>query len=96
MGNAVNLQAGSCSANGAGSSSSTIRSASPVGEFQRGCDPHTTDGGLTWTRKPVNDAQGNANLEASGFIDENHGWVGAGAAALHGGFSSETDGGDHW
>jgi photosystem II stability/assembly factor-like uncharacterized protein len=58
----------------------------------------TTDGGLTWARKPVNDPQGNANLEGIGFIDENHGWVGGwGTADFRGGFSSETsDDGDHW
>jgi photosystem II stability/assembly factor-like uncharacterized protein len=66
--------------------------------FNAGAILKTTDGGLTWTRKPVNDAQGNANLEGIGFIDENHGWVGGwGNASFTGGFSSETsDGGDHW
>ncbi|HLM02180.1 MAG TPA: FlgD immunoglobulin-like domain containing protein, partial [Pyrinomonadaceae bacterium] len=58
----------------------------------------TTDGGLTWQRNPVNDPQGNANLEGVGFADENQGWVGGwGDANFEGGFSSETsDGGQNW
>lgn len=58
----------------------------------------TTDGGLTWERKKVNDLQGNANLEGIGFVDENQGWVGGwGTKDFSGGFSSETaDGGDNW
>ena len=66
--------------------------------FSAGAILKTTDGGLTWTRKLVNDPQGNANLEGIGFIDENHGWVGGwGNANFTGGFSSvSSDGGDHW
>jgi photosystem II stability/assembly factor-like uncharacterized protein len=58
----------------------------------------TTDGGLTWERKPVNDAQHNANLEGIGFLDERHGWVGGwGDADFESGSSSETtDGAEHW
>ena len=36
----------------------------------------TSDGGLTWARRPINDSQMNANLEGIGFIDEKTGWVG--------------------
>ena len=58
----------------------------------------TTDGGRTWTRKPVNDQQGNANLEGIGFVDEQNGWVGGwGDREFHGGFSSATsDGAENW
>ena len=35
----------------------------------------TVDSGTTWTRKPVNDPQDNANLEGIGFVDENLGWI---------------------
>lgn len=66
--------------------------------FTAGAILKTTDGGLTWERKPINDVQRNANLEGIGFVDENHGWVGGwGDAGFQGGFSSETlDGGDNW
>lgn len=58
----------------------------------------TTDGGQSWTRLKINDAQGNANLEGIGFIDENIGWVGGwGSASFLDGFSSSTtDGGNSW
>lgn len=58
----------------------------------------TTDGGRTWARKPVNDQQGNANLEGIGFIDEDNGWVGGwGDRFFQGGFSSATaDGAESW
>jgi len=66
--------------------------------FNEGAILVTTDGGQTWRRRPVNDPQGNANLEGVGFIDEHHGWVGGwGDSSFLTGFSSETlDGGDHW
>lgn len=44
--------------------------------FNAGAILKTKDGGQTWIRHPVNDPQGNANLEGIGFVDENHGWVG--------------------
>jgi photosystem II stability/assembly factor-like uncharacterized protein len=44
--------------------------------FKAGAILKTVDGGQTWTRLPVNDPQGNANLEGIGFVDEKHGWVG--------------------
>jgi photosystem II stability/assembly factor-like uncharacterized protein len=58
----------------------------------------TDDGGLTWSRKPVNDPQMNANLEGVGFVDASHGWVGGwGDIAFASGKSSETaDGGENW
>ena len=57
--------------------------------FTAGAILKTTDGGETWTRKPINDQQGNANLEGIGFVDENHGWVGGwGDVKFFGGFSS--------
>jgi photosystem II stability/assembly factor-like uncharacterized protein len=58
----------------------------------------TTDGGRTWSRKPVNDQQGNANLEGIGFVDAMHGWTGGwGDSSFTGGFTSETrDGGETW
>jgi photosystem II stability/assembly factor-like uncharacterized protein len=58
----------------------------------------TTDGGRTWTRKPVDDPQNNANLEGIGFVDERVGWVGGwGDAQFEGGFTSTTrDGGETW
>jgi len=66
--------------------------------FQQGAILTTTDGGLTWTRRPVNDPQKNANLEGVGFVDENHGWVGGwGDADFQRLSSSETfDGGRTW
>src|SRR5262249_45726513 len=58
----------------------------------------TSDGGRTFTRIPVIDPQGNANLEGVGFLDEQHGWVGGwGDSTFQRGFSSETvDGGATW
>jgi photosystem II stability/assembly factor-like uncharacterized protein len=58
----------------------------------------TSDGGLTWTRHPINDPQGNANLEGIGFLDAQHGWVGGwGDAPKKKRTSSETfDGGKTW
>ena len=58
----------------------------------------TTDGGLTWSRHPINDPQGNANLEGVGFADENHGWVGGwGDEDFLSGLSSESlDAGNNW
>jgi photosystem II stability/assembly factor-like uncharacterized protein len=66
--------------------------------FQAGAILKTTDGGISWQRLPVNDPQGNANLEGIGFIDEQRGWVGGwGSADFSGGFSSATtDGGQNW
>lgn len=58
----------------------------------------TVDGGASWERKPVEDAQGNANLEGIGFVDEKLGWVGGwGDKDFAGGYTSETrDGGETW
>jgi photosystem II stability/assembly factor-like uncharacterized protein len=58
----------------------------------------TTDGGKSWTRKPVNDPQDNANLEGIGFVDDQLGWAGGwGDKDFEGGFTSVThDGGDTW
>jgi photosystem II stability/assembly factor-like uncharacterized protein len=58
----------------------------------------TIDGGQTWRRLKVNDAQGNANLEGVGFIDERQGWAGGwGSEDFSKGSSSETlDGGESW
>jgi hypothetical protein len=58
----------------------------------------TNDGGLTWTRRPINDSQKNANLEGIGFIDPNHGWIGGwGDRPKQKRTSSETfDGGVTW
>ncbi|HSH59598.1 MAG TPA: YCF48-related protein [Acidimicrobiales bacterium] len=58
----------------------------------------TVDAGESWERLPVNDAQGNKNLEGIGFVDEHTGWVGGwGDADFVGGFSSATlDGGRSW
>lgn len=66
--------------------------------FTAGAILKTTNGGLTWERKPINDPQGNANLEGVGFADENLGWVGGwGDLNFEGGFSSETsNGGEDW
>jgi photosystem II stability/assembly factor-like uncharacterized protein len=66
--------------------------------FAAGAILKTTDGGQTWKRLPINDPQGNANLEGVGFVDESHGWVGGwGSADFTQGFSSETrDGGQTW
>ena len=59
--------------------------------FDAGAILKTTDGGLTWQRKEINDPQGNKNLEGIGFIDEDNGWVGGWS------FSSETsDSGSNW
>jgi hypothetical protein len=35
----------------------------------------TSDSGMTWTRRPINDAQMNKNLEGIGFVNASHGWV---------------------
>jgi photosystem II stability/assembly factor-like uncharacterized protein len=66
--------------------------------FTRAAILKTTDGGESWTRIDIHDAQGNANLEGVGFIDENTGWVGGwGSATFQEGFSSSTvDGGKNW
>jgi len=58
----------------------------------------TADGGRSWTRIPVVDPQGNANLEGVGFVDELQGWVGGwGDRDFQGRFSSAThDGGKTW
>jgi photosystem II stability/assembly factor-like uncharacterized protein len=66
--------------------------------FTQGAILKTADGGTTWTRHPINDAQQNANLEGVGFVDERHGWVGGwGDADFELLSSSETlDGGLTW
>ncbi len=64
----------------------------------KGAIVKTIDGGKTWIRLPINDPQGNANLEGVGFANENLGWVGGwGDENFQGGYSSETkDGGENW
>jgi hypothetical protein len=66
--------------------------------FDAGAILKTTDGGKTWTRLKINDAQGNTNLEGIGFIDANLGWVGGwGPGGFTKGFTSATvDGGNNW
>jgi photosystem II stability/assembly factor-like uncharacterized protein len=66
--------------------------------FNRGAVLKTTDSGMTWTRHPINDPQGNANLEGVGFITEDRGWVGGwGDASFTTGYTSgTTDGGENW
>jgi photosystem II stability/assembly factor-like uncharacterized protein len=66
--------------------------------FCSGAILKTTNGGQTWQRLPINDAQNNANLEGIGFTDQDHGWVGGwGSADFLKGSSSETaDGGQTW
>ncbi len=59
--------------------------------FAAGAILKTTDGGKTWTRLKVNDAQANANLEGIGFIDADRGWVGGwGPGGFSKGFTSAT------
>ncbi len=67
-------------------------------QLTKGAILRTDNAGKDWVRFPVNDPQGNANLEGVGFIDELHGWVGGwGDEQFEGGFSSETaDGGKTW
>jgi photosystem II stability/assembly factor-like uncharacterized protein len=66
--------------------------------FHAGAIAKTSDGGKTWRRLPINDPQGNANLEGVGFVSETVGWVGGwGDARFQGGFTSATrDGGATW
>jgi photosystem II stability/assembly factor-like uncharacterized protein len=75
--------------------------------FTRAAVLKTTDGGRTWTRHPINDPQGNIDIEGVGFITEDCGWVGgwghvAAPANLDayrrstGLSSGTTDGGPHW
>jgi FlgD Ig-like domain len=66
--------------------------------YEDGAILTTTDGGASWTRRPVNDPQKNQNLEGIGFIDEKHGWVGGwGDRAKMKQTTSETlDGGLTW
>lgn len=70
--------------------------------FQAGAILRTTNGGLTWQRLKVNDAQGNVNLEGVGFIDEKRGWVGGwgpdffSSSGPKGFSSATTDGGQTW
>ncbi len=66
--------------------------------FDRGAVLKTTDRGKTWIRLPINDSQGNANLEGVGFITEDRGWVGGwGNADFTAGYTSGTiDGGQNW
>jgi FlgD Ig-like domain len=66
--------------------------------FSRGAVLKTTDGGKTWTRHPINDQQGNVNLEGVGFITEDRGWVGGWGDAqfINGYTSGTTNGGLDW
>ncbi len=66
--------------------------------FSRGAVLKTLDGGRSWSRHPVNDPQGNVNLEGVGFIDRDHGWAGGwGDDLFVSGLTSETrDGGQTW
>jgi photosystem II stability/assembly factor-like uncharacterized protein len=66
--------------------------------YDEGAMLKTTDGGASWTRWPINDAQKNANLEGVGFVDEMRGWVGGwGDRPKQKQTSSETlDGGHTW
>jgi photosystem II stability/assembly factor-like uncharacterized protein len=66
--------------------------------FFDGAVAKTEDGGKTWRRLRINDAQGNVNLEGVGFISEDVGWVGGwGDARFQGGFTSATqDGSENW
>ena len=66
--------------------------------FNRAAILKTTDGGKTWIRLPIDDPQGNANLEGVGFITEDRGWVGGwGSADFTAGYTSGTiDGGITW
>ena len=66
--------------------------------FNRAAVLKTTDGGKTWIRLPIDDPQGNANLEGVGFITEDRGWVGGwGSADFTAGYTSGTiDGGITW
>lgn len=66
--------------------------------FDEGAILKTVDGGGTWIRLPINDPQGNANLEGIGFINETTGWVGGwGDRDFKGGYSSKTEnGGINW
>jgi photosystem II stability/assembly factor-like uncharacterized protein len=66
--------------------------------FAAGAILKTTDGGKTWTRLKINDAQVNANLEGIGFIDADRGWVGGwGPGGFTKGSTSATvDGGSNW
>jgi photosystem II stability/assembly factor-like uncharacterized protein len=66
--------------------------------YEAGAILTTIDGGLTWTRRQINDPQKNANLEGIGFIDGRHGWVGGwGDRPKVKRTSSETfDGGVTW
>lgn len=66
--------------------------------FNDGAILKTTDGGRHWERLPINDPQGNANLEGVGFLDASTGWVGGwGNKDFSGGYSSATsDGGANW
>ena len=66
--------------------------------YDTGAIISTCDAGKTWVRHTINDAQGNANIQGVGFLDENHGWVGGwGDRARKKRTSSETfDGGRTW
>lgn len=66
--------------------------------FCEGAVLKTTDGGLTWRRLPVDDPQGNANLEGVGFVDVDRGWVGGWGSANFqmGSSSATTDGAGTW
>ena len=60
----------------------------------------TTDGGETWTRKPIVDSAGaliNEDLEGVGFITPKSGWVGGWGKAFGGLLNSATvNGGATW
>jgi photosystem II stability/assembly factor-like uncharacterized protein len=60
----------------------------------------TTDGGETWTRRPIVDGAGtqiNEDLEGIGFLTPESGWVGGWGSAFEGLLNSATtDGGATW
>lgn len=66
--------------------------------FDKGAILKSEDGGMTWTRKAIDDPQRNANLEGIGFLNAEQGWVGGwGDRLFKGGYSSETsNGGGSW
>ena len=66
--------------------------------FTDGAILSTVDGGMTWQRLPINDSQGNQNLEGVGFLNDQVGWVGGWGDAdfMTGSTSGTVDGGRTW